>query len=293
MGSDVEVTIGLCVKNAEDMVGEAVESIISQDFPHKFIELVVVDGFSRDKTLETIKNRISESDIKFVIFRDDGGLGAARQIVVDRAKGKYIVWVDADMKLSDDFVRKQVEFMERNHTAGIAKGRYGICDEVGLVAKLENTEFVVDSFQYKGEVTWNISLGTSGCIYRTLAIRNVKGFDKSIRGAGEDMDAEYRVKAAGWSLHISDAVFNEKRRESWKSLWSEYFWHGRGGHDLFKKNRNMINLNMMLPPVAVFSELRRSFLAYRLTGQKAVFLLSFHWVFKRVAWFLGFVRGAI
>jgi len=190
-------------------------------------------------------------------------------------------------------VSKQVEFMEQNPKIGIAKGKYGVAAETSLVATLENTEFVVDSFQYEGEVPANISLGTSGCIYRVEAIRQAKGFDESIKGAGEDTDAEYRIKAAGWSICISDAVFSEKHRKSWRSLWSEYFWLGCGAHDLFRKNRRTINLTMMLPPVAVLVELRRSVLAYRLTARRVVFLLPLHWIFKRAAWSLGFVLGLV
>jgi glycosyltransferase involved in cell wall biosynthesis len=293
MGSDVEVTIGLCVKNAESTIKEAVDSTIDQDFPHELIELIVVDGYSGDKTLEIIKNRVLKTDVRFRIIQDSKGLGAARQIVVAQSKGKYVVWVDADMKLSKDFVRKQVEFMERNPKAGIAKGRYGVYDKAGLVAILENTEFVVDSYLYEGEVTSSLALGTSGCIYRVEAIKQVKGFDQNIKGVGEDMDAEYRIKAAGWSLHISNAVFCEKRRESWRSLWSEYFWHGTGARDLFQKNKKLINFRMMLPPVAVFTELRRSVFAYKLTARKVVFLLPFHWIFKRAAWLLGFVSASV
>ena len=291
MDSCIEATIGLCTKNAEDVVKEAVDSTIGQDFPHKLIELIVVDGYSQDKTLEIVKSAVSKTDIRFKILQDDRGLGAARQIVVDLAKGKYIVWVDADMRLPKHFVRKQVEFMEQNPRVGIAKGKYAFYDKANLVSTLENTEFVVDSHRYEGKVTRYVALGTSGCIYRVRAIRQANGFDKDMRGVGEDMDAEYRVKAAGWSLHISDALFYEKRRESWRSLWSEYFWHGSGAHDLFQKNRRMINLNMMFPPFALFAELRRSVFAYRLVSRKVVFLLPFHWSFKRIAWFLGFLRS--
>jgi hypothetical protein len=46
----------------------------------------------------------------------------------------------------------------------------------------------------------------------------------------------------------------------------------------------------MLPPVALFMELLRVPLAYKLTGSITVFLLPFHYVFKRIAWMLGFMK---
>jgi cellulose synthase/poly-beta-1,6-N-acetylglucosamine synthase-like glycosyltransferase len=51
-----KVTIGVCVRNGEDNIRDAVESVISQDFPHEFMEVIFVDDGSTDKTLSTIEN---------------------------------------------------------------------------------------------------------------------------------------------------------------------------------------------------------------------------------------------
>ena len=287
MKLDVKVTFGLCVKNAEATIKEAIDSLFRQDFPHELMELIVVDGYSEDKTLSIIKDSLKNTDMKSKTFCENKGLGHARQIVVDNAEGKYIIWVDGDMVLSRDYVKKQVEFMERNPNVGIAKGKYGIHRENSLVAALEVIEFVA-SFRCEGD-TSSKPLATSGCIYRVEAIRQVGGFDENIKGAGEDLDAEYRIRAAGWLPCITSAIFYERRRKTWKSLWNEYFWLGRGGRHLLEKNRQIVNLYKMLPPVALTTELFRTAAAYRLTRRKAVLLLPFHYAFKRIAWFLGFV----
>ena len=287
----LKVTIGLCVKNAEATVEQAIDSILNQDFPRDSIELIVVDGSSEDKTLDVIKSKLDSSKIRSKIFRENKGLGYARQIVVDNAQGEYIIWVDADMILPKDFVRKQVSFMEDNPRVAIAKGKYGILKEQNLVAFLEDIEFAM-SFSREGKVNLP-SLGTSGCIYRVKAIKQVGGFDPNIKGAGEDQDIESRVKSAGWSLQVGPAVFYERRRNSWKSLWDEYFWHGNGAAHLFKKDRRTLNIFKMLPPIALFTELLRVPIAYKLTGSVAVFLLPFHYVFKRTAWMLGFIKGRL
>ena len=289
---NVKVTVGMCVKNSETTIKEAVESVLDQDFPYESMELVVVDGYSEDKTLSVLRESLKETDITTKIFYEKEGLGRARQIVVDNACGEYIVWVDGDMVLPRDFVRKQVEFMDHNPDVGIAKGKYGTRTNAmheNLVATLENVEFIL-STMFEGE-TSSKSLGTSGCIYRVKAIRQVGGFDPYIKGVGEDMDAENRIREAGWLLHVTSALFYETRRQTWKSLWDEYFWHGRGRRHILEKNRRIVNLYKMLPPVALAAELFRVPVAYRLTRRKAVLFLPFHYAFKRVAWFLGFVKS--
>jgi len=286
-----KVTIGLCVKNVEQTIKEALSSVLEQDFPYKLIELIVVDGCSKDKTLSIIKEELLNTYIKHKIFGEDSGLGCARQIVVDNAEGDYIVWVDGDMVLPRDFVRKQVEFMEQNPKVGIGKAKYGMRNEGSLVATLENIEFVL-SFRHEGKTT-SKALATSGCIYRVKAIRQVGGFDENIKGVGEDMDAEYRIRATGWLLYITPAIFYERRRKTWKSLWDEYFWHGIGGHFIKDAIKSTPYMRIKIfPPTAVLILTLHSIRAYKIFHKKKVFLLPFHWIFKRIAWLCGFLTSS-
>jgi glycosyltransferase involved in cell wall biosynthesis len=282
----------MCVKNSESTIRGAIGSVLSQDYPHENMELIVVDGYSEDNTLNTLKGTLRDTDIKTRILQEKEGLGRARQIVVDNALGEYIIWVDADMILSNDFVTNQVKFMSKNPNVGIAKGKYGTYrsgSHENLVETLENTWFLLNTMS-NGETT-SKTLGTSGCIYRVKAIRQVGGFDQNFKGAGEDEDAEYRLRAAGWSIHITQAVFYEKRRQTWRALWNEYFWLGCGGPYFFKKNRDPINKHKFLPPVAIVLELLRVPAAYKLTKRKTTLMLPFHYVFKRIAWCSGFMRS--
>ena len=288
----IKVTVGMCVKNSEDTIKEALESVVRQDFPCQGMELVIVDGCSQDNTIGVVKDSLKETKIHTKIFRENEGLGKARQIVVENATGEYIVWVDSDMILSEDFIKKQVQFMDQNPEVGIAKGKYGdrrTDDNTNLVATLENLEFLLNTM-HEGETSSRV-LATSGCIYRTKAIREIDGFDPKIRGVGEDMDVENRMRNSGWKLHITSAVFYETRRNTWRSLWKEYLWHGRGNRHLFEQDREMIEIRKILPPIAIAIEIRRVQAAYKLTHRKIALFLPMHYIFKRIAWFIGFVQG--
>jgi GT2 family glycosyltransferase len=193
------------------------------------------------------------------------------------------------MELASDFVRKQVEFMDANPFVGIGKGKYGLNRKDKLVAALENMEFLVN-FSNEGE-THSKALGTSGCIYRLQAILEAGGFGENFKGAGEDVDAEYRIRKKGWKIYVTNAVFYEKRRDTWRGLWNEYFWHGYGAYQLFSNDNKLIDYYKMSPPVAMLFELSKVSSAYKLTNKKKAFLLPLHYFFKRIAWVLGFVKG--
>ena len=289
------VTIGVCVRNSVTTVREAIESIICQDFPHELMEVIFVDDGSEDDTLSIIQEYVSRMDIEAKVFHTSWrGLGAARNLVVKNAKGKYIIWVDGDMILPKDHVRKQVEFMEQNPTVGVAKARYGIYPQKNLVGALEDIGYLAVDFKYGGEVIGSRALGTGGSIYRVKAIRQVGGFDDYITGVGEDLDAEHRIRNAGWILYrATPALFYERRRNTWKDLWNEGFWHGYGGHYVLRKDRGIFALYKMNPLAGFLAGAWYSTIAYRITYRKMAFLLPLQYAFKRIAWCFGFVKGQI
>jgi len=288
-----KITIGVCARNGQNFIKDAINSIIDQDFPHELIEVIFVDDGSEDETLSIIKSYAPRMDMHVKVFHQEWkGLGATRNVVVKNANGEYIIWVDCDMRLPRDFVRRQVEFMDRNADVGIGKGRYGMYNETSLVAYLENIEAIVEFLNCE-QKPLSKPLGTGGSICRVKAIRKVGGFDENFRGVGEDMDVEHRVNKAGWLLQVTPAEFYEMRRTNWRALWNEYFWHGSGGHLISRKIKPHSMLYKMFPPAAIFIEFSRSCTAYKLVHRKVVFLLPFHWIFKRIAWFLGFVTSSL
>lgn len=285
----VKVTIGFCVKNSEATVKEAIDSVVGQDYPHELMEVIVVDGYSKDRTLSIIRDALANSGIQVRFFQENKGLGIARQIVVDNADGDYIIWVDGDMLLASDHVDKQVEFMESNPKVGIAGGKFAMYPGENFIANLESIEWIVaDHIHGKKASLRPIIHRAGGCIYRVKAIRQVGGFDCNINGALEDLDAEYRIGQRGWYTYfITDAVFNDRRKDTLKGIWRENFWYGYGGHYFLHKYKKRASAS------AVLDGLRRTSVAYKLTHRKIVFLFPLQYAFKKVAWYFGFVRAHV
>jgi glycosyltransferase involved in cell wall biosynthesis len=287
------VTIGVCVRNAASTIREAIESIIAQDYPHELIEVIFVDDGSVDETLSIVKGYAAQMDMKARIFHHKWrGLGCSRNVVVNSASWKYIVWVDSDMILPKDHVTRQVKFMEENPLVGIGKARHGGMYGENYVAVLENAPFVISDLKNE---SLNMKLpGTGGSIYRVDAIRQVGGFDEHLFGVGEDQDAAFRIKEAGWNIERTNAFFFERRERTWKNLWRKYFWYGYGNYKLFCKNRNIIMPIKMTPLAGLITGVIYLVEACRL-NYRSVFLLilPLHFAFKMTAWCLGFIKSHI
>lgn len=287
------VTFGLVVKNCEATIRGTVESIASQDYSSEQIEVIVVDDGCRDATIPITVDRLSKTKMKVKVFRTGGtGLGKARQVVVDNAQGKYIIWVDGDLTLSRDYTRKQVEFMEKHTDVGKARGRWNSSSENSLVAWLESLRLIdYESKHHSTRFVGSMLVGVGGSACRLQALRQVGGFDPQIKGAGEDVDIAAKMLKAGWSLWFNDAEFHHKFKETWKALWNQYLWYGYGAHYVSQKHKGLVLVWTRIPAVALFSGLLLSFVAYKATGRKISFLLPIQYLFKQTAWCYGFVKG--
>lgn len=290
------VTVGVCVRNSEPFIENAIKSIILQDFPYDLTEVIFVDDGSTDGTLSIIKNYVSKMDTSTKVFHSEwSGLGAARNTVVTNANGDYIIWVDGDMILAKDFVRRQLEFMERNRNVGIAAGTTRTPSWENLVLTLELIPLIVDRLQrdvWKTDDATKLP-GTGGAIYRIEAIRQVGGFDEKIQGAGEDQLAAKKIKDFGWLICRSNAVYFETHgnMSTWRDLWRKYLWYGSSCFDIYHQKKSHFVLYKMVP--GFLSGLLISVKAYKVLGKKIVFLIPFQFAFKMFAWSIGFLKSQI
>jgi len=279
-----QITAGICVKNAQGTVGETVESILVQDYGPDLVEIVVVDGNSGDATLSIVQRLLSRGRVRWTLYPDGGmGLGYARQIVVNHARGKYLVFVDSDVVIRNDFLREQIEYLNTHPTVGVGLGRYLYKEGGGLLSS-----------------TWNLYLSASpsfiGCAFtfRKEAIRDANGFDEKIRGAGEEVDLIARIRSKGWEIAVTErAKFYHNRRWTVRSFWSEQSWFGHAGYYLALKDRRSFPPSPNMPAGQLIYGLRVASKTYRSTRRKISFFILPLLLLKSVAWCFGFLRAAI
>jgi peptidoglycan/xylan/chitin deacetylase (PgdA/CDA1 family)/glycosyltransferase involved in cell wall biosynthesis len=279
----IKITVGVCVKNKERTIKSSIDSIFKQKFPRDLMQIIVVDGCSTDRTLPIIRNVTSAMNMSVEIFSDKSkGLGAARQMVVDNAKGDYIIFVDGDVELQEDFVQKQVDFMEKNPKVATAVGRY-MCKEGNLLSTVWCLFNSVSS-----------SLGNDATIYRSEVLRQVGGFDENIRGAAEDKDVVLRIHKKGWAFSANEkAGFYHNCRQSFKEFWKEQAWFGSGDHYLFHKHGSIDSTPLWrrIPAGYFRYGLRLAAKSYRLANRKISFLMPSLMVLGNIAWWFGFVKA--
>lgn len=293
------VTVGICVRNGERLLRNAVDSIINQDFPSEQLQIIFVDDGSEDSTPKIISQYVSKLGDRAKFFRGSWkGLGYARNLIVNNADGEYILFVDADEVLTSNYLKAQIDLLENNPEVGVTAGIFKTVTG-NLILNLEIIPYIVNQRNYlkPKSFIWKTDklIGTGGTTFRVKALRQVKGFDERIKGSSEDTDLVLRIKKAGWLIRPNMAELYELHGGLSKpnELWKKYFWYGYGCQRTIQKTREAFSLPRMTPVAGLVAGVFYSFPAYKFLHQKQVFLLPLHFGLKLTAWTCGFMKGQI
>ena len=90
----------------------AIESVNNQT--HKNIELIIIDNFSDDGTKEFISSLKSPS-IQFYQVKNNGIIGLSRNFGINKARGKYVAFLDSDDKWSNDKLELSIQALKDNN----------------------------------------------------------------------------------------------------------------------------------------------------------------------------------
>ena len=111
--------------NAEEFLGEAIESVLGQT--HDNLELLLVDDGSTDGSTE-VALRCAESYPERVRYlehagHENRGAAASRNLGIDQAKGEYIALLDSDDVWLGHKLEEQVAILDSHPEAGMVYGQ--------------------------------------------------------------------------------------------------------------------------------------------------------------------------
>lgn len=114
MKNEPIVSIIIPVYNAEKYIAKCLDSILVQTFTE--FEVILIDDGSKDESAN-IYNKYAKNDCRIKPLRqENSGVSAARNKGIDTAKGKYILFVDADDYIVEDMVEKLVDAAEKTQS---------------------------------------------------------------------------------------------------------------------------------------------------------------------------------
>lgn len=169
-----KVTVIMPVYNAEKYLGEAIDSILKQDF--KDFELLIINDGSTDSSLKIVNSFAKEdSRIKVVSNEGNKGLPYTRNRGLELATGEYIALMDADDISYKDRLDKQVKFLDNNKDVMVVASMFDFLED-NNIRKVKSLKQSNDK-EYKNKII-NYKLMFYNPILNSTAMFRKESIDK-------------------------------------------------------------------------------------------------------------------
>ncbi len=192
--NDFIFSIIIPLYNQEKYIERCVKSALNQDFKGNF-EIIVVNDGSTDKSEEILKKF---NDDKLKIFKNEnGGLAYSRNFGNSKAKGQYIIYLDADDELHTLALKKFYE-TNKGYDADIILAPYyairehrGDIKEYFPLKKFKNAKGCINVQNTGGEIL-NVNFEAWGKAYKREFIME-NNIESPIIHLAEDIPLFYKA----------------------------------------------------------------------------------------------------
>jgi glycosyltransferase involved in cell wall biosynthesis len=217
-----DVTLVVPTLNSAPTLKKCLESAGQLSYPKEKSELVVVDGGSRDNTIE-----IAMSCGAKVLVRPGTSRGAACNEGVHQTSGRIVAFTDADAIVLPDWLSKIVAEMEADPMLDAIGGPDLGLEDDSSVAMAAST---MDLFRRRRDAYgWKAVDKIKGVnsAYRKDAFVELGGFDDSLF-YGEESELHARMVAGGKKIkYSSDVLVYHRRHEQSVASLVRAFWSSR------------------------------------------------------------------
>lgn len=215
------ISIVVPTRNEERNIDRCLASIFSQDYPRELLEVIVVDNYSDDRTVELAQRYDTLRYLKGPERNIQRRYGAEQSI------GDYLMFIDADMDIDSSLIREAVErCLSEGYDAMILPL---ICVGGGFWAnctKLEKESFLNDDMME----TPNRFIGRE--VYFAVG-----GYDDTLI-VGEDFDLGDRIKERGYSVgRLKSLTRYHEDRTFWQMV-RKHYYYGQEMKKYLKKSKS-------------------------------------------------------
>lgn len=280
----IDLSILIVSRNTREYLFNCLRSL-SQAEKKDSWEIFVIDNGSWDGSGGEVRKQFPT--VKVIENRMNVGFAKANNQGLNLSKGKYILLLNPDTKVTDGAIEKMLFFMDNHPEAGVAGAQLlyadgsrqnSIANFPSLATELLNKsllrwffpkEFPGKEKDYPEPIEVDSVIGACMMV-RRKAMEEVGFLDENYFLFLEETDCCYRMEKAGWKIyHIPQAEvfhFQGKSGESEKGKARIEYYRSR--YYFFKKNRGRFQWLMLLIGLMI-----RLFVELMLTTASCMFTL--------------------
>ncbi|MDC1505582.1 glycosyltransferase family 2 protein [Winogradskyella sp.] len=172
-----KISIIIPCYNQAQYLSEAVHSALNQSCQD--FEIIIVNDGSTDDTKIVAEQLLVKDDRIQLINQENQGLSASRNNGIAIAKGEYILPLDADDKIGQNYLELGINVLDKKHQINIV---YGNAELFGA----ENKSWDLPSFSLENILKKNLIYCSA--IFRRYIYHKTSGYNPNMRYGWEDWD---------------------------------------------------------------------------------------------------------
>jgi glycosyltransferase involved in cell wall biosynthesis len=174
----------------------AIRSALNQSLQSNSFEVIVVDDCSTDESHLILDNYAD--DVKLIKMEKNSGLSAARNAGIKKAKGQFVVFLDADDYIQTDLLKVLSVFLTENNRLDAVAVDYYLVNEYG-----DHLEWVSSSEKPVA----------CGIMFRKDLLFDIGLYDETFR-AREEEDLRKRFLAKHNIFHIPLPLYRYRMHDN-------------------------------------------------------------------------------
>ncbi|QBQ42228.1 glycosyltransferase family 2 protein [Sphingobacterium psychroaquaticum] len=207
---NILVSVIIPAFNVEETIEECLISVANQAYSH--IEVIVIDDGSSDATTSVVESFIlTNKFLKFSIFiQENQGPSKARNVGIEKARGEFVVFMDADDRVDPSYIVRCLEMFKRKPSLNLV---YSGIRNFGR----ENNAFLFNAFEISSFLRANVI--PIFAMVRREQVMGVGGFDESLKNH-EDWELWIRIiqKFGAHVYQIPEHLYFYRKREVRNSI---------------------------------------------------------------------------
>lgn len=227
-----KVSLIITTFNNEQTIDECLKSVFELNYPKDLLEVIVVDGGSKDSTA-----KIAEKYPAKVIVKPSNA-PAAYNYAMKIANGDFVAIVDADVKVEKDWLNRLTKHLKDPQVAGVGGGietwnHQNVLPRcVGYDIKYRYSRLLKNSSIKR--------LATMNLLLRRSVLEDVGGFDESLP-TQYDTDLGNKITNKGYRLVFEpNAKCYHFNRPTWREYFRQQLRYGMNTPRLYFRNPKLI-----------------------------------------------------
>lgn len=218
-----KISIIIPVYNCEKYIEETIKNIQQQTYSNW--EIILIDDASTDNSVKKMKSYVDQKKIILICLPENKGPAYARNRGIERAKGRYICFQDADDLWENEKLEKQLSYMKQ-HQSSFLYTDFFYMSETGEISK--NKIMGQNPLTYSKALK-DMRILTISVMIDTQKIEKEAIKMKEIRG-GEDVATWWKLLKQGYKIECLNEplVYYRQRYNSMTSSYQNRLkvrWH--------------------------------------------------------------------